>query len=703
MKVALLYPPTCDPTAPYLAVPTLSGWLRAHGHQVLPIDANLEGWEHLLSQPELTRLAQRLEQRRQALEQQPALAHADQLAYATLLNAAADARYAPGAIAEALSVFRDPERFYRQSDYAEAVRTVESAQRLISAVYTPLGLDFVAYRTPFSLMNPQEIERDAAPERDPFHAAFQRIAERVRQEGCPLVGLSVAFPGQIQPAFSLAYALRRALPGVYLTVGGPALTQMLLRLKPEALERALGPFDSAVAYEGEFALLELIEQLERGERPQGLIKGRTVEDMSQLPGPDFEGMPLDRYLAPELVLPYDPTRGCYYGVCTFCHYGLAEVGTARHRERPVAHVLDQLTSLQQKHGTRIFYFSQDAFAPRIAGQIARGIIERGLKLRWGTDMRPERSLSPERCAEFVQAGALSAALGVESAAPRVLSLIDKGIKVEDMRRVIANLSEAGMAVEAMCFSDFPTESYREALATIELVRELTPHLSLFILGRFDLTHGSLVAQKPGEFGIKEVWHIEGDEFQTGLFFQERQQAKSERQRAQVESQVAELSSRWSLRRYPWAGALSTAHTLLWYERFGKGVFRELAQLRDSVQPTSDAERAATALLHTRFDVRLADEQSGAQEAEIWQELVQNRRKVTRPDYEALAAGATLLRPSPGSWRCALGEAPERVPGPAQGRRQSHAPNAAKLHGSARRRPPASAGKGAGKLRRRATP
>ena len=27
--VALVYPPTCDPTAPYLAVPMLTGFLRA--------------------------------------------------------------------------------------------------------------------------------------------------------------------------------------------------------------------------------------------------------------------------------------------------------------------------------------------------------------------------------------------------------------------------------------------------------------------------------------------------------------------------------------------------------------------------------------------------------------------------------------------------------------------------------------------------
>ena len=34
MKIALIYPPTCDPTAPYLSLPTLTGYLRAHGVEV---------------------------------------------------------------------------------------------------------------------------------------------------------------------------------------------------------------------------------------------------------------------------------------------------------------------------------------------------------------------------------------------------------------------------------------------------------------------------------------------------------------------------------------------------------------------------------------------------------------------------------------------------------------------------------------------
>jgi anaerobic magnesium-protoporphyrin IX monomethyl ester cyclase len=673
MKLALIYPPTCDPTAPYLAVPALTGWLRAHGHEVLPIDANLEGWEQLLSPAVLGDFAARLEQRQDALEAKSRLSHLDQLAYASIVRARADAAHAPGAITDALATFRDPVRFHDPKSYARAVHGVESAQRLISAAHHPLALDFVAYRTPFSLMNGSEIEHDAQCAYNPFFDYFERLAERIAREGVGLVGLSVAFPGQIQPAYSLAYALRRRLPELYLTVGGPALTQMLLRLTPDTVARVLGPFSSAVAYEGEYALLEVCEALSRGERPGGLIRGRTVEDMSLLPAPDFNGLPLERYFTPELILPYDPTRGCYWGACTFCHYGLAEVGTARHRERPVPRVLDDLEALSQKHGTRIFYFSQDAFAPRIAGEIARGIEQRGLGLRWGTDMRPERSLSPERCAEFVRGGALSAALGVESAAPRVLSLIDKGIRVDDMRRVVQNLSRAGMAVEAMCFSDFPTETHREALATIRLVTELSEDFSLFILGRFDLTHGSLVAQKPGEFGIKEVWKIEGDELETGLFFQEKRPAKNARQQADIEQRVAEISALWSLRRYPWAGALSTAHTLLWYAHHGKDIFRRLARSEDPRRPAGPP-----VIVTTRFDLLSVEEASNENEAAIWHELVQVRRKVTRADYVALAAGLEPIAPAPSAFRCSVGGVPERIPGPAQGRRQSHASNSAKL-------------------------
>jgi hypothetical protein len=674
VKVALVYPPSCDPTAPYLSLPTLTAWLRKHGVEVLPIDANLEAWEHILSHDTLASLASRMDARIRELEQKSSLSHQEQLDYAALWNARGHAAEAPHAIADALATFRNASRFYDRAAYARAVDTVDAAMRVVSAAYAPLSLDFVAYRTPFSLTSPDEIARDAAPEQNPFFDYFATLADRLASEDVGLVGISVAFPGQIQAAFSLAHALRERMPDLHVTVGGPALTQMLLRLTPETQARVLGPFSSAVVYEGELALLDLVRALERGESPRGVIKGRTIEDMSVLPPPDFDGLPLDRYLTPELVLPYDPTRGCYWGVCTFCHYGLAEVGTARYRERPTATVLDHLEALKKKHGTRVFYLSQDVFSPRIASAIARGISSRGLDIRWGTDMRPERALTLDRCMELAKGGALSTALGVESAAPRVLSLIDKGIPAEDVKNAVKNLSAAGIAVEAMCFSDFPTETYREAMQTVGFVRDLEDDLALFILGRFDLTHGSLVAQKPGEFGIKEVWHVEGDELRTGLFWKERKKTKNAAQQAKLEEEIGDLSGSWQLRRYPWAGALSTAHTMLYYARFGKDVFKSA---NGSAVSSDDARRPAPRVLSARYDVARLDEESAANEAAIWDTLVHERRCIGRTEYESLAAQLPTAKPAPGLWKCSPGGGVSRVPEPKRGRRQSHAVNATK--------------------------
>lgn len=683
MRVALVYPPSCDPTAPYLAVPTLAGFLRAHGVDVVPIDANLEAWEFLLRKDTLLALGRRIEARLAALDAKRSLSHADQLLYGALWRARADAAAAPDAIEGALATMRDRARFYDARAYEDAVATIDAAQRVVSAAHAPLHVDFVAYRTPFSLLSAEEIERDAAPERDPYHDYYQSLCDRLAREGVGLVGISVAFPGQIQPAYSLAHALRRRFPDLHVTVGGPALTQMFLRLEGERLDKAIGPFSSAVIYEGEYALLDLARALEKGEDPceEGrLIRGRTVENMGELPAPDFDGLPLDRYLTPELVLPYDPSRGCYWGTCTFCHYGLAEVGTAKYRERPTDTVLSHLEGMSKRYGCKVFYFSQDVFAPRIALAIARGIRERGMDIRWGTDMRPEKTLTPEKCEELVLGGALSAALGIESAAPRVLQLVDKGIPADDVRRVVENLSTAGVAVEAMCFSDFPTETYREAVQTVKFVQGLKEHLSLFILGRFDLTHGSLVAQKPGEFGIKEVWQVEGDEMGTGLFFAEKQRSKRPDEQARLEQAVADLSGTWRLHRYPWAGALSTAHTMLHYRELGKDVFR-----RSAHQHTGRIQGAVPVTAEASFDVPAVLAESDAREAEIWATMVQERRKVSRQDYEALAAESPRAERAPGTFRVACGEEPVRAGRPpagrkrreTRGRRPSHAPNATK--------------------------
>lgn len=676
MKIALVYPPTCDPTAPYLSVPTLTAYLRHHDVEVVPVDANVLAYDELLRAGPMAALARRLEKRLARLERKPSLSHTDQLAYLAYWEARGDAEVVPAAIEDAVATLRDPVRFYDVAAYDRAVSTITGALRLIGAAHYPLHVDFTAYRTPFSLLTPGEIAYDSLSDRNPFDAPFRSLAERLAAAEVDAIGISVAFPGQLQPAYALAYALRRAMQDVLLLAGGPALTQVFVRLTGDRLTRALAPFDTAVLFEGEEALLEIVRNLERGIRPPPVVRGSQRTNMATLPAPDFAGLPLDRYFSPEPVLPYDPTRGCYWGVCTFCHYGLAEVGTAGYRERPIERVADDLARISAAHGNRVFYFSQDAMSPKTALKLARVVRDSGQPWRWATDMRPERSLTPERCAELAAGGALGMALGVETGSDRVADLIDKGISVATVRTVIANMAQAGLAAEAMCFSDFPTETFREAMATLELVRAHADEISLFFCGRFDLTHGALVAQTPGRFGIQDTWEVAGDELGLALFFAERVVSKTDADRARIDSEIAGLSRRWLSRPYPWAGSLSTAHTLLWYAAYGASVFREL---RD--QPVTPA-RSRTA--RARFDLAEIAADAPAREAEVWRVLVHERRAVSRALYAELVAVHPPAEPRPRRWRYAPGETPEPVgtvvrrPGRrGQGRRPSTAGNGLK--------------------------
>jgi hypothetical protein len=684
VKIALIYPPTGDPTAPYLAVPMLTGFLRHHGVEVVPIDANVEAWDALLRPEALAPLAARVEARCLELEALPMLDHEAQRTYLQLVRSLPDAAAAPAGIAEARAVFKDRTRFFDPDDYEAAVATVESACRLVSAAYAPLDLSFSGYRTPFALTTPDEIARDASAERNPFHGwVAEVLAPRLRREQVDAVGISFCFPGQLQPAFALGLQLRELLPDVHLTAGGPALTQLLIKLSGQDLARALGPFDSAVVFEGEHTLLALCRAL-AAKRPlrdlpnvvvrdpllgARYLPGHSSEDLRQLPAPDFDGLPLDLYFAPELTLPYDPTRGCYWGKCTFCHYGLAEVGTASYRERPVEAQVEHLAALSQKYGTRRFYLSQDSVAPKTLLKLSEALVSRGLELRWATDLKPERYLTAERAETLRRAGAVACALGVESGSERVLGLIDKGQPVPVVRSTIDHLAQAGIAVEAMCFTDFPTETLDEALDTVRLLDDKREQVALYILGEFDLTAGARVSRDPAQFGLRDTWTLDGDLLKTGLFYEEAVPSKSPDEVVALDEALFELGQGWKLRRYPWAGSLSTAHTVAWYDRGGPGVFRALAA-RQARGPFG--ARPLSRVLPFDYDSLLEAEQ--ADEA-LWQHLVRERRHVSRAAYEALAAARPVLarRRLPRSYGLVAGIEPKRL---RSGRRPDNAQNAA---------------------------
>lgn len=659
MKTLLIFPPSSDPTQPYHSLAYLSAFLRQRGCSVVVKDANIEAYDRLLTRSELQPRVGRVGERLGRLNRKRSLSFDEQKEYLAVCRAWGGAPYAAENVERAKARLRDPHSFYDPEAYDWSVRVIQAALRLISASHHPLELSFTRYSTPFHMLSCEEILADMREGTNPFLDYYEsHLARAVNAERPGLVGISMVFPAQLAQGFIIAWLLRRGFPNLHVVGGGPALTQLAIRQNDAALRKLFDFFDSIVAYEGEQALWALIQRLQRGRDPVGLRnviwldrkrdtlhfnREPLLEDLDALPCPDYDGYPLKAYLSPSLVLPYSPSRGCYWQKCAFCCYGLTRKATSCYRERSVAKVVADLQNLSAKHGTRRFYFADDTLAPKTMVKLSRALLDAGLDVEWSTDVRPEKRFTAARCRVLKRAGCVSVAVGIESGSQRVLNLMEKGTRVPDVQRVIRDLSRAGIAVQVMTFTGFPTETAKEALKTVRLIRRILADVALFVVCDFDLVPGSKAYERPERYGLVEVYHLKGDEFGMNTYYVARKPGWSDSEATAVESAIADLASRFRLRSYPYAGTVSVCHSFLYFSRYGKDVFKDMPP------PTAELKGGASAV-RLRFDLSDVTATVADSSTELAEALREEHRAVSRELYRRItrrlppvqASGRTCL-------------------------------------------------------------
>jgi hypothetical protein len=144
-KVMLLFPPEWVPTAPYLALPSLTAVLRQAGHQVIQRDVNIEMYDHFFSDSFLIWIKARQTMQLRALEakeksgwltdqgnDQKALL--EQMASVDVFDLASRAE-------EAKRVVRG-EQFYEADKLEGALNTFREVMHYISSAYYPASLVF---------------------------------------------------------------------------------------------------------------------------------------------------------------------------------------------------------------------------------------------------------------------------------------------------------------------------------------------------------------------------------------------------------------------------------------------------------------------------------------------------------------------------------------------------------------------------------
>lgn len=349
---------------------------------------------------------------------------------------------------------------------------------------------------------------------------FSSKIEKTQPE---FVGFSVPFPGNLYSALRCAQWLKQHRPDIKIIMGGGYVNTELRQITDATI---FDYIDYLTFDDGELPLYrlltggELIRTLTRNDNREIVrINFESSENFkfAELPAPDYEGLIENNYInLIELTNPMHAlwsngrwnkmtlAHGCYWGKCAFCDGSLDYI--KRFEKAPVEMLVDRMETLMKQTGISGFHFVDEAAPPALLRKLAEEIIRRGITVSYWTNVRFEKSYTPELCFLLAKSGCIAVSGGLEVASPRILQLINKGITIDIARETMKNLSEAGIMTHAYLMYGFPTETARETIDSLEVVRDLFANgwIQSAFWHRYAMTIHSPSGRSPESVGAKSL-------------------------------------------------------------------------------------------------------------------------------------------------------------------------------------------------------
>lgn len=529
MLTKLIFPPQWIPTQPYLSIPSLTAFLRAHDCDVEQTDVNVSFYDDLLSKEGMQGSYEKAYAKLQELESGTELQTGLKERYAMLGGSVLAGKYIVDRVDWAKSILKDKDKFYDFNELNDAFRILELGLKLVSVAYYPTNLTFHAYDMQYSCRGSKSVLAAINDRKENLFIDYfeKRTVPEILEKNPGLVGISIINTSQLIPGLTMANLIKKADKNIHINIGGSVFTRLINEISHN--DGLFSIVDSIIVHEGETALLGLIKHLENGfdiENVPNLIykKGDRIrmnklspagEDINLLPTPDFDGFPLEMYLSPHLVLPLLSSRGCYWGRCTFCDHSFGYSG--KYRPRDASMLYNDIAVLKKKYGTGFFTFQDEGLSPKLISALSDKIIENDLNISWLADSRFEPAFSEEMSKKLARAGCKMLYFGLESGNERILACMDKGIKKENVRKICKYCSDAGIWTHLFLIFGFPTETSEEAKETMNFVLANSSIVRSMSFGSFQLTKHSKVYENPEKFGVVKIKH--NDDLDISLWYE----------------------------------------------------------------------------------------------------------------------------------------------------------------------------------------
>lgn len=264
--------------------------------------------------------------------------------------------------------------------------------------------------------------------------------------------------------------VRREAPGSVVILGGPSLLA-------DIEMRRLGDF--AIVGEGETALPLLLEKLEKGESPAGIpglsffvngeeqfLRPALLPDLDAIPFPDWS---LVRRGKNEFFS-MATQRGCYWR-CAFCSYPANEGYKLRYFS--IDRLIEEMKRNHELYGIRRYVFADSTFThphDRCL-DFLNAVSKLPFEIEWVAYGRVDTITAP--LAEAMRrTGCQGLFFGCDSGDPEMLLKMNKRFTIEEIRRGVSLLQEAGVPATASWIVGFPGETPSSVRNTLDLILEL---------------------------------------------------------------------------------------------------------------------------------------------------------------------------------------------------------------------------------------
>jgi anaerobic magnesium-protoporphyrin IX monomethyl ester cyclase len=238
----------------------------------------------------------------------------------------------------------------------------------------------------------------------------------------------------------------------------------------------------------------------------------AVRDLDALPFPAWDLVDVDAYRAAwrsahgRLSWNVVTSRGCPFG----CNWCAKPIFGRRYVQRAPELVAEELRRLKDTVRPDHVWFADDIFGLTAAWirRFADAVAARRARIPFTIQCRADL-LTPDVAAALARAGAEEVWLGVESGSQEILDAMDKGTTVDEVRLATRALKAHGVRACWFLQLGYPSETWRDLLATRDLVRDERPD-DIGVSVAYPLPGTKFHARVRDELGRRQNWRHTDD-------------------------------------------------------------------------------------------------------------------------------------------------------------------------------------------------